>query len=212
MNTSVYRLYRPLIKGFRLRRMESFLSRMNPGENEKILDIGGTFFNWQIVDYKGAVELLNLSMPSFVDDFPENIKAVVGDGCQLPYKDGEFDICFSNSVIEHVGSFERQKLFAKETLRVAKRIWIQTPAKSFFFEPHYLTPFIHWFPKFLQKKLLRYFSVFGLVAKPSSKEIDDLVEHTSLLDLPELKELFPNCRIRRERFCFMTKSYIIEKQ
>ena len=39
------------------------------------------------------------------------IEVVVGDGCNLEYPDRAFDIVFSNSVIEHVGTFERQVKF-----------------------------------------------------------------------------------------------------
>jgi len=56
----------------------------------------------------------------------------------LNYSDNEFDICFSNSVIELVGSFEDQRKFANEIRRVGRKLWVQTPARSFFFEPHYL--------------------------------------------------------------------------
>ena len=57
----------------------------------------------------------------------ENLISVKGDGRKLEFDNNEFDIVFSNSVIEHVGDFQDQKLFSKEILRVGKKIWIQTP-------------------------------------------------------------------------------------
>jgi hypothetical protein len=54
--------------------------------------------------------------------------------------DQEYDIAFSNSVIEHVGDWERQAAFASEIRRVGKNLWIQTPAKECPIEPHYLAP------------------------------------------------------------------------
>jgi Methyltransferase domain len=67
-----------------------------------------------------------------------NFRILVGDGCKLNIPDESYDIAHSNSVIEHVGSWERQKQFASEIRRVGKSFWVQTPAREFFIEPHYL--------------------------------------------------------------------------
>ena len=197
---------------FRKTRMRKFLKIMNPCSNERILDVGGTNFNWRLVDCENEITLLNLTIPTDTEDkYPKNFSFVAGDARDLKYGDKEFDICFSNSVIEHVGTLDDQKRFAKEVCRVGKRIWIQTPAKSFFFEPHYLTPFIHWLPKRYQKKLLKNFSVWGLITRPTKKYIDDFVNQTRLLTYKEIKNLFPECQIKCEKFLFMTKSYIVIK-
>lgn len=183
---------------------------IRPKPDQSILDVGGTAFNWNLINYSGKVTLLNLTMPERTES-PQNYNFVVGDGTSLQYKDDEFDILFSNSVIEHVGTYEQQKKFADEACRVGKKIWIQTPAKSFFLEPHYITPFIHFLPKRLQKKMLRNFSVWGLIARPSQKNIDNIVEQTRLLGYDELKKLFPDCEILKEKFLFTTKAYIVLK-
>jgi ubiquinone/menaquinone biosynthesis C-methylase UbiE len=192
--------------------MARFVETIAPQPSDKILDVGGTIFNWNLIDYKNDVVLLNILEPDNVgEDVPANFSFVTGDGTDLKYLDREFDICFSNSVIEHVGSPENQQKFAREMCRVGKRIWIQTPAKSFFFEPHFLTPFIHWLPKDWQKKLARYFTVWGWIARPSQEYIDDFVDQTRLMTYDELKEIFPDCIIQKEKFLLMTKSYLIIK-
>ena len=155
--------------------------------------------------------MLNLTVPE-QSNAPSNYIFVKGDACDLKYKNCEFEMVFSNSTIEHVSTFENQRKFAHEVCRVGKNIWIQTPAKEFFYEPHFISPFVHWFPKNVQKKLLRYFSVWGLINKPSNDLISEKVEEIRLLTKAECKELFPNCTIKVERFLFMPKSYIIEKQ
>ena len=68
--------------------------------------------------------------------------------------DNEFDIVFSNSVIEHVGDFWKQKLFSSEIQRVGKRYFVQTPSFWFPYEPHTLIPFYQFFPVNI-KMLLR---------------------------------------------------------
>ena len=207
---NIHSVYKLLLTPFRKKRMCEFLNKLNPKSTDKILDIGGTAFNWNLIGYKYPLTLLNLSIPQNADELPKNFSCVAGDGTDLEYEDREYDIVFSNSVIEHVGSFENQKKFANEACRVGKKVWIQTPAKEFFFEPHFLTPFVHWFPKSWRKKLLRY-SIWALIAKPSTDYINNVVDTTRLLSFAECKKLFPKCQIRKEKFAFMTKSYVIER-
>ncbi len=68
------------------------------------------------------------------------------DGTQLPFGDREFDIAFSNSVIEHVPP-ELQAAFAAEVSRVADRYFVQTPNRYFPIEPHYQLPLFQFLPR-----------------------------------------------------------------
>ena len=61
---------------------------------------------------------------------------------RLPFEDGEFDLAYSSSVVEHVPP-ERRAAFASEVRRVARGWYVQTPARSFPVEPHALLPFAH---------------------------------------------------------------------
>ena len=87
-------------------------------------------------------------------------------------------------------------------------LWIQTPAREFFIEPHLLTPFIHYLPRSVQARLLRYFTVWGLMTRPSPKEVAGFLDEVRLLTYREMQELFPDCQILRERFMGFTKSYV----
>jgi hypothetical protein len=120
-----------------------------------------------------------------------------------------YDIGFSNSVIEHVGSWERQLQFASEIRRVANALWVQTPAYECPIEPHYMTPFIHYLPRSLQKRILRWCTMWGWIERPNQEQIDALVETTRLLRKPEIQRLFPDCEIITEHLLWvMPKSYI----
>jgi hypothetical protein len=124
-------------------------------------------------------------------------------------RDFDYDIVFSNSVIEHVGSWEDQQAFAREVRRVGKKVWVQTPAMECPIEPHYLAPFMHWLPKYIQRRLIRWCSVYGLVQRPSQKEVKQMVDSIRLISKAEMNELFPDCEILIERmFCIFPKSYI----
>ena len=86
-----------------------------------------------------------------------------------PWLTRAYDIGFSNSVIEHVGSWERQQQFASEMRRVAKSLWVQTPAYECPIEPHYMTPLVHYLPLSLQKLIIRWCTVRGWIDRPTSR-------------------------------------------
>ena len=51
----------------------------------------------------------------------------IGDGCNLEkFKRNSFDIVHSNSVIEHVGNWDRIKNFSNEIKRVGKNYFLTT--------------------------------------------------------------------------------------
>ena len=169
-----------------------------------IIDVGGTPSIWISVGRRG-VTLLNIDE----QQTPPGFIGIKGDGRKTDFPDHSFDLAFSNSAIEHVGGWEDQKAFAQELRRVGKRIYCQTPARGFFFEPHYLTPFVAWFPWLLRRyRFVRYFTYYGLKWKPSREQVNDFQSHVRLVTYSEMLQLFPGCKIRRERFFGMTKAYI----
>lgn len=72
----------------------------------------------------------------------------------LPFADGEFDLAYCSSVIEHVAPGDRAA-FAAELRRVARGWYVQTPAFSFPIEPHALLPFAHWLPLAIRRRYWR---------------------------------------------------------
>lgn len=108
-----------------------------------ILDVGGTEFFWvnRGYDKKLNVQITLLNLTKFETHYP-NMISVKGDACNLSeFKDNEFDLVFSNSVIEHLYTQENQIRMAEEVQRVGKNFYIQMPYKYFFVEPHYLLPY-----------------------------------------------------------------------
>jgi Methyltransferase domain len=126
----------------------------------------------------------------------------------LPFADRAFDVVFSNSVIEHVSTWERQMQFAAGARRVGRKLWVQTPAYEFFIEPHLMTPFIHWLPVRWQRRLLRNFTPWGWLTRPPTPTVDAFIAEVRLLTRSEMRKLFPECEILEEKFLGMTKSYI----
>jgi hypothetical protein len=194
--------------------MNRFFSIMQPTRETLILDIGGYPGSWEDSKIQSKIILLNL--PKFSSHQPNNEKFeyVYGDGRKMDYLNAQFDIVFSNSVIEHLGNFEDQKKFAAEAQRVGVNYWIQTPAKEFFLDPHLLTPFMHWLPFSIIPKLLRYFTVWGILTSPSREEAEKFWEDLKLrpISYREMKILFPKAEIIVERFLGMPKSYIAKRK
>lgn len=209
----IHNIWQLIFKTFRKKRFAQFLDRIQPRPQERILDLGGYPATWegqeQIAAEIHIVNVHEITPPAKAAHFHFH----VADGCALPFPDQSFEIVFSNSVIEHVGDFERQKAFSAEVIRTGRRLWVQTPAQEFWIEPHFMTPFIHWLPKSWQHRLTRNFTVWGWLTRPDARQVDAFISDIRLLTHAEMVQLFPGCEILRERVCFglFTKSYIAVK-
>jgi hypothetical protein len=171
-----------------------------------ILDVGGDYFNWMLFSSSPPkVTLLNLTVSR---ERKRNFTRIVGDGCHLPFRNGVFDLVYSNSVIEHLDGSENQILFAEECRRVGHNYYVQTPNKWFFLEPHLITPFVHWLPHRIKRLLLRNFTIWGWITRPTSQYCDAFMKEICLLDERRLKRLFPEGKIYREYFFGFVKSII----
>jgi hypothetical protein len=186
--------------------MQRFAATFALDPSTMIIDVGGTGLNWTLIDCPARVTLVNTD-DAHAGRHPPGVTFELGDGRQLDYEEGAFDIAFSNSVIEHVGSLDDQRRFADEIRRVGRGVWVQTPAKEFFIEPHLFTPFIHRLSKEKQRRLVRNFTIRGWIERPDGDEVDELLE-VRLLTRAEMEELFPDCDVVAERFLGLTKAYV----
>jgi len=195
---------------FRRRRMQRFARAMGIGPETRVLDVGGTPDAWRLLPEPPRVTLLNT--PRASEEVGPESSWVAGDGRALPFRDGAFDVVFSNSVIEHVGSGESQARFAGEAMRVGRRFWVQTPNRWFPLEQHLLLPLVHWLPRRWQRVLAPRLSLVHLALglTPDRREfyLRHYVEDVRLLDAAGLRALFPGAKLVRERFCGWTKSLV----
>ena len=177
-----------------------FLDACKVGPDDRILDVGA--------GRGAALERFNTTNPIVAIDLsPEpggwmgsdNVTVLQGDGTNMPFGDHEFDVAFSNSVIEHVPP-QLQARFADEVARVSKRYFVQTPNRYFPIEPHYQLPLFQFLPKGARKALNKRFAL-GWQAKGQWEEIN-------LLSARDLRRLFPDATIHRERMLGLTKSII----
>ena len=67
------------------------------------------------------------------------------------------DLVISNATIEHVGSFQKQKKMIENILLLTKKYFIIiTPNRYHPLDFHTKLPILHWFPKKIHRKLLKF--------------------------------------------------------
>lgn len=175
---------------FREKMFAKFMANMKPDPKYCILDIGVTsddkyqesnYFE-RLYPYKDRVVCVGTEDGSHLEVKYPGIKFIqVSPRERLPFGDNEFDIAFSNAVIEHVGSREDQRVFVLEMLRVSRFFFLTTPNRWFPIELHTAIPFLHFLPPKIYRSML---SMLGEAYW--SKE-----ENLNLLTGKELKALFP---------------------
>ena len=197
-----------VITKIRLSRIALFKDLMSPlPKPVKILDVGGTELFWERMgfadDENYQITILNLSK---TEGHHSNISLVMGDARDMSeFGDEAFDVAFSNSVIEHVGGPAEQRQMAEEVMRVGKRYFVQTPNRSFPFEPHYLFPFFQFFPLSLKVFLIRRWH-------PRISDIEKATKAAKsvrLLRRRDVADLFPDGKIFDEKLLGLASSFIV---
>jgi hypothetical protein len=195
---------------FRRKRFAFFLSLLSQlNRPVHILDIGGTAGYWETMGLdtndQVFITLLNLA--------PEGITlphmmSMVGDARNIEADNDSFDIVFSNSVIEHVGTLQDQHRMAEEVRRVGKHYFVQTPNKYFPLEPHFLFPFFQFLPLGIRVWLLQNFRLGWFEKTPDTQKAAEIVKSIRLLGKQEFLSLFPHAKLYEEKVFGLTKSFV----
>jgi SAM-dependent methyltransferase len=179
----------------RRRKLRLLLDELGPTPDTSVLDVGADALGFGEGDGCGTLNFLEEMYPwperitalglhdgqGFRARYPE-IRYVQGDACALPFEDGQFDVVFSNAVIEHVGGRERQRALVSEALRVGRRAFVTTPNRWFPVEVHTRVPLVHWLPDRLSHPAYRALG-------------KDFATENTLLTGRQLASLFPG-RVR----------------
>ncbi|MBW4620653.1 MAG: methyltransferase domain-containing protein [Cyanosarcina radialis HA8281-LM2] len=189
---------------WRQRRMQEFLKRMHLQNGTRIIDLGGLPQIWETIDLDLDLVLLNL--PGILEKTEKiwqgKYQFIEADACELQgLPDNSFDVVFSNSVIEHIGSPEKQEVFAKTVQRLAPSYWIQTPSIWFPIEAHCDLPFWWFYPSKLKQAWILEWQRRGLKFKSQQ------MAETRVLSLSYLKSLFPDAQVYTEYVAGFPKSY-----
>jgi hypothetical protein len=200
----------------RLRRLAHFVELLDAAtlakkpHPVKLLDVGGSIKFWKILGL-AAREDVDFTILNIVprDDEDSRFQYLQGDARDLSrFGEGEFDIVFSNSVIEHVGGWEDQERMAREVRRVGRRYFVQTPNRYFPIEPHFLFPGFQFLPEAAKVSLLMRFRLGWFPKAKTREEALRYAREIRLLTRREVQGLFPEARLVSEKFYGLTKSFM----
>ena len=151
----------------RERKLQLFLELLRPTAETTVVDVGVTDAPFGAGSTDNFFEALypwperitgvgHTELDRFAAAFP-SVRPVRADGRDLPFADGEFDVGFSNAVVEHVaGGRDGQRAFVHELCRVSKRVFVTTPNRMFPLEVHTLLPFVHWLPAGARERVIPF--------------------------------------------------------
>ncbi len=208
-----HRFIHPISAHFRSRRAVELLKHYPALTEWTICDLGGSRHFWQESKLNvdpAKVTILNISLDeieAYGDSSTQQIITVLYDGHTIPFSNGSYDLLVCNSILEHVAPSDREGL-CKEMRRVAKRIYLQTPAFEFPIEPHFVIPFVHWLPRKLGRVVARI-GLWNLLSRPRDSVFDSYFNETHLLNKKDMEKLFPDATLSTEKFAGIPKSYLI---
>jgi len=182
------RLASPLAARARARRHERFFALTGLTAGASVLDVGCGRVGLRALEPDLHITGVDLVVRP---DYPGQFVAADA-AAGLPFADGQFDLVYCSSVIEHVPP-ARRAAFAAEIRRVGRGWFVQTPAVSFPIEPHSLLPLAHWLPVAARRLYWRLGAAGGW-------------EEISLLTRAEMELLFGPARA--ERFGPLVKSWV----
>jgi SAM-dependent methyltransferase len=182
------RLASPFAARARNRRHERFFALARLPPRARVLDLGCGRIGLR--GFEPGLDIVGVDLIERPDYPGQFVAADASAG--LPFADGEFDLVYCSSVIEHVPP-ARRAAFAAEVRRVGRGWLVQTPAWSFPLEPHSLLPGAHWLPPRLRRRYWRL---------GAAGEWEDI----PLLRRSQVEELFGPARA--ERFGPLVKSWV----
>jgi hypothetical protein len=206
----------------RAKRARVLHAELSPQTDWAILDLGsedGRHIHSILPDCRNVcladvdVEAASAGAAAYGYDF---VPLVADD--RLPFSDGQFDLVFCSSVLEHVtgpkgavlwesdaGAIEstaarHQAQFASEIRRVSRSYFVQTPYRYFPIDSHTWLPApVALLPRPLLLRLLIVTNRYWI--KRTSPD-------WYLLSRRRMAALFPDARIITERFCGLPKALI----
>jgi hypothetical protein len=197
--------------GIRRRRFRFFERIMSKVESPvRVLDCGGTVGFWKMNGLlPQAGSKLNITIVNLFNEknVPSNFTWHVGDVRDLSeFRDKEFDVVFSNAVINMMSSWEDQIRMSREMMRVGKRYFVQSPYRFFPVDWRTLVPFFHFLSPARQAWCFSHLRVGTYARVKDPQKALSLATRVNDLSVHQMQKLFPGCGIFREKYLGFTKS------
>lgn len=171
MPPTLHELLHPIMRRFRVRRLQLLADALHLTAQDHVLDVGGLPRFWDSAPVRPRVTFLNV--------YP---KAPPG------LRPGD--------------------TFANEIRRVARRYAVQTPDFAFPFEPHFLAPGVQYVPRRWRPMVVRFLTPYGWRFASRPADVARETRTIRLLSCAEVRRLFPDAEIVRERFLGLSKSLL----
>ena len=161
-NAAKFGINRRLSHAARVRNYGHFVATMRPTAETEILDLGTcdeitseANMLQQMHPHRERITCSSLGEGASILAAYPGVRHVRITAGRLPLADGQFEIGFSNAVLEHVGNAEAQRAFVAELCRVSRRVYLAVPNRLFPVEHHTCLPLLHWLPKPWFRAVLR---------------------------------------------------------
>jgi hypothetical protein len=188
----------------RQRRIEEFKRRFPDLPDMRVLDLGGTAVSWSVLGMRPlSVTLVNLDHAGEPEPWMEVVRA---DACTGGF--GQYDLVFSNSLMEHLGGHTRRQQFADVVQESAPAWWVQTPYRYFPVEPHWVFPFFQFLPFRARLAICRHWRTLHMTAPKEIAAAAELVSSVELISATEMRAYFPGSDIWFERMAGLPKSLV----
>jgi hypothetical protein len=183
-------IFRKLSLRARLEVLRIFMKEMRPSAQSTVVDVGVSLdvtnpeanVLEQFYPHREQLVCAGLGNAGTIcDTYPGVRFTAITPHARLPFDDGEFDIGYSNAVIEHVGTRENQRAFIAELCRIAKRTFIVAPNRLFPVEHHTGLPLVNYLP----------LPIFRAVVKRTRFAYWAEEGHLNSLFAAQLKALYP---------------------
>ena len=209
----LYEIFQKIILNARNKFFNLFLVNNNYSKYKSVIDIGSTpsidkeqnTFLENIKDNQNVTCLSNQDCKILLKKYKNIKNVIISDARNTLLKDNSFDIVHSNATIEHVGSFENQVSFVREMIKISKEsVFIQTPNRFYPIDFHTILPFIHWLPKKIHRKILKFLK----------KDFYSSEENLNLLTAKDLKKIcdilnIKKYKILKYKLLFLTSNLIL---
>jgi len=192
---------------------EAFVRELRPDHATTVLDVGVSVVEdnpavsnvlEQRYPWPNNLTMLGIHDGAFLEEkFPGTRYVRYDPRSPFPFSDRQFDVCYCNAVIEHVGLEHDRRRFLDELLRVGRRVYLTTPNRWYPVEFHKMIPFLHWLPQRWYRAILR----------ASGDEFYGRAENLDLLSRQGLERLLRETgvpyRILPYRFMGLVSNWII---